>query len=231
MSDANLSSTPKPHRRLQSPSTARNTSPANRPQHHRSPALHSGQKSRAKTARTKTASDEEQLLVHGARDAFMAILRERKQVEVEAAMPRPEVPRMKSQGVQDADTLLNLLKIPAEQRTSADLTNICNQIRYSGIFQQLYISPDAETFLSRILDYRNFFHKGATVVHENCKNGSYFFILQGTLVALPSRSTGAQEAQEATKECYVLVVTVSEAMGIAPRRCRMWDGGSMGKVR
>jgi len=146
----------------------------------------------------------------------MAILRERKQVEVEAAIPRPEIPRIKSQGVQDADTLLNLLKIPAEQRTSADLTNICNQIRYSGIFQQLYISPHAETFLSRILDYRNFFHKGATVVHENCKNGSYFFILQGTLVVLPSRITGAQEAQEATKECYVLVVTVSEAMGIAP---------------
>ena len=71
-------------------------------------------------AKQKMGKDPQaDLLVHGARDDFMAILRVRKQVEMEAAMPQPFIRQVNLQGVQDVAALTELLKIPVDRRTHA----------------------------------------------------------------------------------------------------------------
>ena len=155
--------------------------------------------------------------MHGARDDFMAILRERNQVEMEAQMPRPVVAQVNMQGVQDLAVLTKLLKIPLEKRTNADEVLIANQIRYTGIFEQLYISPDQENALCKILHLRKFMTKGATVVHEGQSRGSFYMLIEGTLVVLASRRSALQEDAEhkPQNEKYVLIVNIVEALSLA----------------
>jgi CRP-like cAMP-binding protein len=163
---------------------------------------------------------EERLIVHGARDDFMAILRERKQVEMEAAMPQPIIQPKQHQGVQDIQLLTSLLKVPSEQRINADLVLIANQIRYTGIFERLYISLDLEGALCRILQFRKFHTKGATVVHEGQCRGSFYMVLEGTLVVLASRREALEQPkggldEKLADQKYVLVANIIEALSVA----------------
>lgn len=132
-------------------------------------------------------------------------------------MPKPEVRQVKLQGVQDMAALMELLKIPVDRRTQADEVLIANQIRYTGIFEQLYISPNQESALCRILHIRKFLTKGATVVHEGQSKGSFYLLLEGTLVVLASRRSALQsEAEHKSKtEKYVLIVNIVEALSLA----------------
>ena len=194
------------HRRLEPP-------PAAGPR--RSPSL--GLQTRAK----KKTDDGHGLLVHGARDDFMAILRERKQVEMEAALPRLPPKHLKRHGVQDIGELTKLLSVSQEKRSSTDLELIANQVRYTGIFEKLFISPDQESALCRILNFRKFTTKGATVVHEGQTKGSFHMVLEGTLVVLASRTAALQAQEEkaaqgkSMDEKYVLVVNIIDAVGLA----------------
>lgn len=165
----------------------------------------------------KPKEHKPELIVHGARDDFMAILRQRNQVEMEARMPRPVVRQVNMQGVQDLAVLTKLLKIPVERRTNADEVLIANQIRYTGIFEQLYISADQEPALCKILHLRKFMTKGATVVHEGQSRGSFYMLVDGTLVVLASRRSALLEGAEhkPKNEKYVLIVNIVEALSLA----------------
>jgi len=138
-----------------------------------------------------------------------------QQVEMEAAMTKPVITRRTKQGVQDVPALLKLLKIAPDQRSIADLTAIATQIRYTGIFESLYISPDQEAALCRILNMRKFLTKGATVVHEGTSTGSFYMVVEGTLVVLASRQLALAPTVTPQEEKFVLVANIIEALSLA----------------
>ena len=181
------------------------------------------------------------LIAHGARDDFMALLRQRNQVEWEAAIPRKERPEVSNHGVQDMDALMKLLKIKPADRSNADLALIADQIRHSGIFEKLFITTLQEHAVCRILGCRVFRTKGAPVTHEGQTGGSLYFVQEGTLAMLSSRkqqvadsvdnergtSRDSGEAGDTVSarspskptdgrgDKYVLIANIIEALGVA----------------
>jgi len=204
-----------------SPHRSKTASPS--PAAHRPPTLGPGSPALGGRKKTqKKPEDAPGLLVHGARDDFMAILRERNQVEMEAALPRKAPKPFRTHGVQDIGELTKLLQVSSEKRTDTDLVLIAEQIRHTGIFEKLFISHIQEGALCRILTFRKFSTKGATVVHEGQSKGFFHLVLEGTLVVLASRSAALQ-AKEANlaknskslHERYVMVINIIDAVGIA----------------
>jgi hypothetical protein len=178
--------------------------------------------------RTKAKKEKErEVLVLKARDDFVAILRERKQVEMEAAIPQPPKKFISKQSVQDIDELKKLLKVRPEQRTHPDLVLIGKQIRQTGIFEKLFVSADQEDAFCRILQCRVFLTKGATVVHEGQTQGAFYLIVEGCLVVLASRQKALEDAgsddgarspqspKSPRGEKYVLIANIVEALSVA----------------